>query len=145
MATAGINNRRRLPQQAGFSLIEVLLVLALIAGIGALIATNIFGQNEKAKVSQAKIAVKKISMAVDTYYIDTGNLPNKLDQLLSGSSGTNGWDGPYIKETELKDPWDQPYQFKSPGEHGPYDIISYGADRKSGGEGRDADIGNWMS
>lgn len=145
MATAGIKNRRRLPQQAGFSLIEVLLVLALIAGIGALIATNIFGQNEKAKVSQAKIAVKKISMAVDTYYIDTGNLPNKLDQLLSGSSGTNGWDGPYIKETELKDPWDQPYQFKSPGEHGPYDIISYGADRKSGGEGRDADIGNWMS
>ncbi|MCB1608687.1 MAG: type II secretion system major pseudopilin GspG [Xanthomonadales bacterium] len=145
MAIAGNYQRRRLPQQAGFSLIEVLLVLALIAGIGALIATNIFGQNEKAKVSQAKIQVKKIAMAVDTYYIDTGNLPSKLDELLSGSNGTNGWDGPYIKDSELKDPWDQPFQFKSPGEHGPYDIMSYGADRKSGGDGRDADIGNWMS
>ena len=144
IATAGYKNRR-LPQQTGFSLIEVLLVLVLIAGIGALIATNVFGQSEKAKVQQAKIAVKKISMAVDSYYIDTGNLPSKIDELVSGSGSTNGWDGPYMKDSDLKDPWDQPYQYKTPGQHGPYDIMSYGADRKSGGDGRDADIGNWMS
>ncbi len=139
------SNRRAIGRQAGFSLIEVLLVLALIAGIGALIATNVFGAGEKAKVSQAKIAVKKIGMAVDNYYIDTGNLPSKLDHLVSGSGAADGWDGPYAKDTELLDPWKKPYQYKAPGEHGPYDIMSYGSDMKSGGDGKGTDIGNWMS
>jgi len=143
IASTHIQGRRQIRGQAGFSLIEVLLVLALIAGIGALIATNVFGAGEKAKVSQAKIAVKKIGMAVDNYYIDTGNLPNKLDQLLNGS-GVDGWDGPYARDKELLDPWNQPYQFKSPGDHGPYDIMSYGSDKKSGGDGKGSDIGNWM-
>lgn len=145
MATTHSAVRRTRARQDGFSLIEVLLVLALIAGIGALIATNVFGAGEKAKVSEAKIAVRKISMAVDNYYIDTGNLPSKLDQLVSGSGGADGWDGPYARESDLIDPWDNPYQYKAPGDHGPYDIISLGSDKKSGGEGKGSDIGNWMS
>jgi general secretion pathway protein G len=131
--------------QAGFSLIEVLLVLALIAAIGALVAQNIFGAGEKAKVRLAQGSVKKISMAVDNYYIDTGNLPGKLDDLISRPGSGNGWDGPYLKENELKDPWDQPYQYKAPGDNGPYDIMSYGADKKPGGDEKGKDIGNWMS
>ena len=121
-----------------------MIVLALILGYAAFIWPCIrFARPPTTQ--DINIQLRKLAMAIDTYYIDTGNLPSKLDELLSGSNGTNGWDGPYIKDSELKDPWDQPFQFKSPGEHGPYDIMSYGADRKSGGDGRDADIGNWMS
>lgn len=130
--------------QSGFSLIEVLLVLALIAAIGSLVATNVFKQGESAKVKLAIGGAKKLGMAVDNFYIDTGNLPSKLEDLIRSPGNTPGWDGPYVKDGELNDPWDSPYQFKSPGDNGPYDILSYGADKKPGGDGKGADIGNWM-
>jgi len=82
-------------------------------------------------------------MSVESFYLDTGNTPSSLEDLVNEPSGVTGWNGPYIKNSLLKDPWGQPYQFRVPGEHGDFDIQSFGADRQRGGEGKNADITSW--
>ena len=82
-------------------------------------------------------------MSVESFYLDTGNAPSSLEELINEPSGVTGWNGPYIKNSLLKDPWGQPYKYKVPGDHGDFDIESYGADRQQGGEGNNADITSW--
>jgi general secretion pathway protein G len=80
---------------------------------------------------------------VDNFYLDTGNIPSSLEELVNEPSGATGWNGPYIKNSLLKDPWNRPYVYRAPGEHGDYDISSLGADGQVGGEGNNADINSW--
>ena len=129
--------------QRGFTLVELLLVLVILALIAAVILPSIIGQAEGAKVKAAGTQISRISMAVETYYLDTGNTPDSLQQLVNDSGSVSGWNGPYIKTSLLKDPWSRNYQFRNPGQHSDFDVFSYGADGQMGGEGRNADINSW--
>lgn len=133
------SNRR----QRGFTLVELLLVLVILALIAGLVLPGIIGKAESAKAKAASSQISRISMSVESFYLDTGITPSSLDELVSQPSGVTGWNGPYIKNTLLKDPWGQEYKFRVPGEHGDFDIWSYGADRQQGGEGKNADINSW--
>jgi general secretion pathway protein G len=136
-------NRTGNRAQRGFTLVELLLVLVILALIAGLVLPGIIGKAESAKAKAASSQISRISMSVESFYLDTGITPSSLDELVSEPSGVNGWNGPYIKNTLLKDPWGQPYQYKVPGDHGDFDIWSYGADRQQGGEGNNADINSW--
>ncbi len=128
--------------QRGFSLIEIILVVVLIGGIVAFAATRILGGGDRAKYNLAKAQVQTLAEKVDQFEMDTGALPASLDQLVTQPGGAVGWLGPYAKDSELKDPWSTPYEYRAPGEGRPFDIVSYGADRKPGGDSVNADIRN---
>ena len=129
--------------QRGFTLVELLLVLVILALIAGLVLPGIIGKAESAKAKAASSQISRISMSVESFYLDTGNTPSSLDELVNEPSGVTGWNGPYIKNSLLKDPWGQPYQYQVPGEHGDFDIESFGADRQRGGEKNNADINSW--
>lgn len=129
--------------QRGFTLVELLLVLVILALIAGLVLPGIIGKAESAKAKAASSQISRITMSVETFYLDTGIAPSSLEELVNEPSGVTGWNGPYIKNSLLKDPWGQDYNFKVPGEHGDFDIWSYGADRQQGGEGNNADINGW--
>lgn len=129
--------------QRGFTLVELLLVLVILALIAGLVLPGIIGKAESAKAKAASSQISRISMSVESFYLDTGNVPRSLGDLVNQPSGANGWNGPYIKNSILKDPWGREYQFRSPGEHGDFDIESLGADGQRGGEGKNADINSW--
>jgi general secretion pathway protein G len=82
-------------------------------------------------------------MSVENYYLDTGQTPSSLDELVNEPTDVTGWNGPYIKSSLLKDPWGRPYVYRAPGEHGEFDIMTYGADGQPGGEGKNADRTSW--
>lgn len=124
--------------QGGFSLIEIILVVVLIGGIVAFAASRILGGGDRAKVNLAKAQVQTISEKIQQYEMDTGGLPDALQELVTSSKP--GWLGPYAKEAELKDPWGTPLEYRIPGEGRPFDLVSLGADRKAGGESVAADI-----
>lgn len=126
--------------QGGFSLIEIILVVVLIGGIVAFAATRILGGGDRARVNLAKAQVQTLAEKVHQYEMDTGTLPNALGDLVTQPGGASGWLGPYAKYAELRDPWNTPYEFATPGNSQPFDIVSYGADRKPGGDSVNADI-----
>ena len=130
-------------RQRGFTLVELLLVLVILALIAGLVLPGIIGKAESAKAKAAASQISRIAMSVESFYLDTGNTPSSLDELVNEPSGVTGWNGPYIKNSLLKDPWGQPYQYQVPGEHGDFDIMSFGADRQRGGEKNNADITSW--
>lgn len=130
-------------RSSGFSLIELLVVLVILGLIAGLVVPNVLQRGEDAKVRAAEAEVQRLSMAVDEYYLDNGRPPRELRQLLERPGDARNWNGPYIKESNLKDPWDQSYEYRYPGENRSYDIWSYGADSSPGGEGGNSDINNW--
>jgi len=136
-------HRARNREQRGFTLVELLLVLVILALIAGLVLPGIIGKAESAKAKAAASQISRISMSVESFYLDTGNTPSSLDELVNEPSDAAGWNGPYIKNSLLKDPWGQPYKYTIPGEHGDFDIMSFGADRQQGGEGKNADITSW--
>ncbi|GMU43247.1 MAG: hypothetical protein AMXMBFR25_12330 [Lysobacterales bacterium] len=130
-------------RQQGFSLIEMLLVLGIIAFIATMLATNIFGNQQRANVRAAQAAVRKVATNVDQFYLDTGSLPSKIEDLVTRPANAANWSGPYMNESQLKDPWGTPFVIKVPGEGGhPYSVISLGSDKAPGGKDNAADIDN---
>ena len=127
----------------GFTLVELLLVLVILALIGGLVLPNIIGKAEGAKVKAAGSQISRLAMAVESFYLDTGATPDSLDDLISESGSVDGWNGPYVKPSSLKDPWGREYVYNYPGEHGDFDLYSLGADGQPGGEDRNADINSW--
>lgn len=128
---------------AGFSLIELLVVLVILGLIAGLVVPNIMGRGEDAKSRAAVAEVQRLSMAVDEFYLDTGRAPRELRELIQRPANVSNWNGPYIRESNLADPWDNPYHYRYPGENRDFDIYSYGRDGTPGGEGPDRDITNW--
>ena len=126
--------------QAGFSLIEIILVVVLIGGIVAFAATRILGGGDRAKVNLAKAQVQTLAEKVQQYEMDTGRLPGSMQDLVKAPGDASGWLGPYAKEAELKDPWNHAYVYTMPGESGPFDLISLGKDGQAGGDSVNADI-----
>ena len=143
LSTLRIGPRTGLSAQRGFTLVELLLVLVILALIAGLVLPGIIGKAESAKVRAAGSQISRITMSVETFYLDTGSTPETLEQLVSEPGNAAGWNGPYIKRALLKDPWGGDYQYRSPGEHGDFDIYSLGADGQLGGEDRNADITSW--
>ena len=138
---------RRPRRSAAFTLIEMMVVLAIIAGLAALVGPAIFKQLKKADATTAKAQAVQLANAVKNYYMDMHQYPRRLDDLVQNPGGDK-WDGPYIEDGALpKDPWGEPYHYDCPGTHNPkgVDVYSYGADKAPGGEGENADIGNWAS
>ena len=130
-------------RETGFTLVELLLVLVILALIGGLVLPGIIGKAEGAKVKAAGSQIDRLSMAVESYYLDTGATPDNLDVLINESGNVSGWNGPYVKPSSLKDPWGREYVYRYPGDHSDFDIYSLGADGQPGGEDRNADINSW--
>ncbi|MDT8410572.1 MAG: type II secretion system major pseudopilin GspG [Wenzhouxiangellaceae bacterium] len=129
----------------GFSLIELLVVLVILGLIAGLVVPNIMGRGEDAKSRTAVAEVQRISMAVDEFYLDTGRAPRELRELVERPGNVSNWNGPYINNSNLNDPWGNAYSYRFPGEQraNSADISSYGRDGAPGGEGPDRDVNNW--
>jgi general secretion pathway protein G len=130
----------------GFTLIELLVVMIIIGLLAALVGPRFIRQEEKAKVKATKAQIELLSTALDTFRLDVGRYPTTeegLEALRTQPGGIERWDGPYLKKDVPADPWGKPYVYKSPGDHGPFDILSYGADGTAGGDGDNRDITSW--
>lgn len=127
----------------GFSLIEMIAVLVLIGLIAGVVAPNVIGKLAGGKVKAAKVKVAATGSKVELYVLDVGILPERMEDLVARPGNAENWNGPYAKQSDLKDPWDMPFVYKAPGDHGEFDLISLGADKREGGEGNDKDLGNW--
>jgi general secretion pathway protein G len=126
--------------QRGFSLIEIIVVVVLIGGIVAFAASRILGGGDRAKVKLTQAQLQTLAEKVQQYQMDTGALPPTLDALVTAPGGTQGWLGPYAKTADLNDAWMHPMLYKVPGEGKPFDLVSYGADGKPGGDSVNADL-----
>lgn len=139
--------RRYKRKEKGFTLIELLIVMVILGLLAALVGPRMFGKVGKSKQKAAKAQISLFETALDTYRLDVGKYPTTdqggLQALRVKPDGVEKWDGPYLPKDVPLDPWGHAYQYRSPGEHGDYDIISLGADGSPGGEGEDADIVNW--
>ena len=130
----------------GFTLIEILIVMVILGLLAALVGPKMFGKVGKSRQKTAKIQISLFETSLDTFRLDMGRYPTTeegLEALREKPSNSDKWDGPYIPKRIPLDPWQNPYEYKAPGEEGEYDIISYGADGKSGGEKENKDIVNW--
>ena len=137
---------QRLPEH-GFTLVEMLVVISIIALIMALVGPRVLNFLTESKVKAAKIQIESLTSALDLYVLDTGRYPSSsegLEALMQSPGSVASWNGPYLKGNVIpKDPWGRSYIYRSPGQHGAYDILSYGADGQEGGTGAAADITNW--
>jgi general secretion pathway protein G len=130
----------------GFTLIELLIVVTIIALLAGLVMPQFFKQEEKATAKATKAQIELLGTALDTFRLDVGRYPTTqegLQALNQKPGGVERWDGPYLKKDVPLDPWGKAYVYKSPGDHGPYDIISYGADGVPGGQDSNRDITSW--
>ena len=122
--------------QRGFSLIEILVVMALIGIVIALVANRIGAGAVRGKVNAAKIALDSLSGKIETYALDNGSAPDRLEDLVRKPGNADNWNGPYAREKELQDPWNNDFQYRKPGSEGrDYDLYSFGPDGKECGEG----------
>lgn len=127
-------------RSSGFTLIEILVVMAIIAMLAVLVAPNIFNQQAGAMRDAATVEISTLSTALDMYRLDVGRYPDSLDGLVVNDSDRAAWNGPYLRGSELPDdPWDNPYVYEPDGSD--FTLYSLGADGTEGGEGNDADVG----
>lgn len=127
-------------KQSGFSLMEILIVVGIIAAIMAFAASQIFGGRDQANVRLAATQLESLAAKVEQYRMDTGQIPSSLDALVT-NPGASGWLGPYVRNAkDLNDPWGQPLQIRVPGANGEFELVSFGSDRKAGGDSTAADI-----
>jgi general secretion pathway protein G len=131
---------------AGFTLLELLVVMVIIGLLSGYVGPRYFAQIGKSEIKTARAQADALGKALDQFRLDTGHYPSMEDglaALVKRPANEPNWDGPYLSKSVPLDPWGNPYQFRNPGEHGEYDLISYGTDGKPGGEGAAADIVNW--
>lgn len=127
----------------GFTLIELLIVMAILALLAGLVGPTLWNKLGGAKRDVVATQIKSIESALDSYRLDMGKFPKELTELIKDSTGKSAWDGPYMKKIP-KDPWENDYQYISPGKHNKdYDIYSMASDGQDGGEDNNKDITNW--
>lgn len=133
----------------GFTLIEIMVVMVILGLLVALVAPNIMGRGDEARVTAAEAQLRNISSALDLYRLDNSHYPSTeqgLDALVekpSGSPEPSNWNPDGYMNAIPKDPWGNDYQYVQPGSEGPYDLYSYGADGREGGKELNADISVW--
>ncbi len=137
-----MSNRMTVRSRSGFTLIEILVVVVILAVLAAVIVPNVLGRVGDSKNAKAISDISSFTTNIDLYHLDTGKYPESLDNLIK-NPGSNKWNGPYIKNTDKiqSDPWNNPYVYKAPGDNGrDYDIASAGTD---GQMGTSDDIQSW--
>jgi general secretion pathway protein G len=133
-------------RQRGFTLLELLVVMVIIGLLAGYVAPRYFSQVGKSEVKAAKAQIDAFEKALEAYNLDVSHYATTeqgLDALVKQPAGEKKWQGPYLKKAVPLDPWGNPYMYKRPGDHGDYDIWSYGRDGKPGGQKEDADITSW--
>ncbi len=130
-------------RQGGFTLLEMLAVIVLLGIVATIVVRQVGGNVDKGKYGAGKAQLASLSMKVESYALDMGSPPANLNQLVVKPSNAGNWAGPYAKPSDLKDPFGHPFGYRFPGEHGSFDLIFYGQDGQPGGEGYNADLGNW--
>jgi len=136
--------RKRFPPrtQGGFTLLEIIIVFVLIAGLLAFIVPKIYDQMGTAQAREAKIRLQTLVGNIELYKLEVGRYPDNLQALVKQPPGVDKWNGPYAKDVDLKDSWGNDYRYAVPGASKPYDLVSLGADGKEGGDGANRDITN---
>ena len=125
----------------GFTLIELIIVITLIAAVLAVVAGKVISNKKRAEASLAKTQLSSLAAQIDQYQTDVGTYPESLQQLVTAPGNADGWLGPYAKATDFNDPWHNAIEYHRPGEDdAPYKLLSLGADGKPGGEGVDKDV-----
>jgi general secretion pathway protein G len=133
--------------EGGFTLVELLVVLAILGLIVALVTPQVLKYLGRAKTDTARIEIQSLANALDLYRLDLARYPTQqegLQALIAQPPGAAQWNGPYLKHKKLPaDPWGRSYNYRIPGEHGEYDLYSLGADNAVGGTGENQDVTNW--
>ncbi len=133
--------------RSGMTLLEILVVMVILGLLATLGSFQLMGYLDRARTDTARLQVQELMTALDLFRIDVGRVPSTgegLQALLQAPDGNAGWRGPYLRsKTILIDPWRRPYQYKAPGEHGEYDLVSLGADGAVGGEKENRDVASW--
>jgi general secretion pathway protein G len=128
-------------------LIELLVVLAIIGLLAGLVGPQVMKHLGGSKTKTARVQIEDFAAAMEMYKLDVGSYPageNGLSGLVAAPDNAPGWNGPYLRKNLIpKDPWNQEYHYRSPGEHADFEIYSYGADNAEGGEGEKQDINSW--
>jgi general secretion pathway protein G len=140
------HSNNMLKNEKGFTLVELIVVVIIIGLLAGLVLPQFIKQEEKATAKAARAQIELLGTALDTFRLDIGRYPTTqegLQALTQKPGGAERWDGPYLKKDVPNDPWGKPYIYKSPGDHGPYDIVSYGADGVPGGEATNRDVNSW--
>jgi general secretion pathway protein G len=135
--------------QAGMTLIEVVVVIVVLGVLAGVVGTQVFGRVGESRTQAARTQIEQFAVQLDLYRIDNGTYPTteqglaSLRQRPTTPPEPRHWNGPYARKEIPLDPWGNPYVYRSPGQHGEYDLVSYGADGREGGEGENADIVSW--
>jgi general secretion pathway protein G len=127
----------------GFTLLELLVVVVIIGLLASLVAPRYFGQLGRSEVQVARAQMQALSSALDQFRLDVGRYPTSsegLSVLTRSPTGEARWRGPYLKKDAPPDPWGRPYEYRSPGERGDYELLTLGKDGRPGGEGEAADL-----
>jgi general secretion pathway protein G len=130
----------------GFTLLELLVVMVIIGLLAGYVGPKFFGQIGKSEVKATKAQIDALQKSLDQYRLDVGRYPSTeqgLAVLVAKPADEPKWAGPYLSKAVPKDPWGNDYQYRAPGEHGEYDLLSLGKDGRPGGEGEDADLTSW--
>lgn len=131
-------------EENGFTILELLVVMGIIAMLAGIVGPRVMKHLGDSKTKAAKVQIEDLAAALDMYKLDSGKYPKSLVGLVEKPAESKRWNGPYLRKTKVpKDPWLQDYRYVTPGEHGKFDLSSYGADEKEGGEGEDQDINSW--
>lgn len=137
-------HRRRM---AGFTLLEILVVLVILGLMASLVGPQLFKQLGGSKTRAAQLQIQELGAALDLYRLELGGYPSSeqgLDALISKPRNAENWNGPYLKKNVIRlDPWGIPYQYRAPGQFGDFDLWSLGADKREGGDGENSDVRSW--
>jgi general secretion pathway protein G len=135
------------PRSNGFTLVELLVVLVILGLLAGLVGPRVLRYMGTAKTDAAELQIEELGAGLDLFYLELGRYPTTDEGLAALSErppGADRWNGPYLKKKDIPlDPWQQPYHYRSPGQHGDYDLYSLGRDNADGGEGEDEDIVSW--
>ncbi|MBS0438085.1 MAG: type II secretion system major pseudopilin GspG [Proteobacteria bacterium] len=129
---------------SGFTLIEMIAVLVLIGIVMTIVGGKVMQNFQNGEYKAGVAGVHSLEMKVQAFMLDNGSPPQSLNDLVTRPGNATNWNGPYAKEADLKDPFQHPYFYKAPGDHGDFDIIFYGKDGQPGGDGLNKDYGNWQ-